>query len=1043
MDDRFERIVTTLLEHGEEGTHRQAFESLGFTDPVKAEALWQRLLPEPGLEAPPARLVATLVGEIASCSDPDMALLNLSRLADGMVSPTHLLGSIFMEGPLCHLLVVIASCSHYLSDILVRTPGYLSWLIEADTLGMPKSYGTYRKELRLMTGPFMDHRRKLNAIKRHKRRELLRIGARDLLGLAGVEEVTAELSFLADAAIETIAEMAFAEETRRAGRPASPWDLEGDIPYHRFAVISLGKLGGTELNYSSDIDLLFVCEETEGSAETDFYTSLARRITNDLTEPTEDGSLYRLDLRLRPDGESGPLVVTLEEHLNFLLRRAQPWQRQALIKARHSAGSRHASHAFLANCCRVIFSSLGSTDPLDEILTMRERSIATLPAREREGNIKLMSGGIRDIEFIAQALQLVHGVHRHEVRSRNTLEALERLRNHGLIGDEITRSLENSYRLFRTVEHRLQMMQNVRTHTLPADESELAKLGWRISNSSLKDVNDHNLTLKLGSAIRQVQGIFDSFFRDRHTDGIPLLLSLPTGDTEVEEILSRYGITAGAQAHSFLRSLVYGDFPRLEGPETLHAAARCLPPILERVAETPDPALTLKNLVRIIKATRAVRSTLELLAGGGDLLRLLLVLASLSSKLTDTMVKRIGLLDVLAEGVRPGDPPRPSGGLAQELGTQYASGQQLPADLGRELTRHLEALKRWYDESILYIHCQRQIPEHGPAVLGPLLSDAVERLIRSLFDVSGGDGTGVAIFALGSLGSRECRYGSDLDLVAVVDDGGDRSTATMAVRRLIEYAGETGLGAPDLRLRGEGEGSPLVQTLGRYRSYFETRAALWEMLAFMKCRFICGERSTAAAFTEILSGKLNDLKAGPDIAGRMLAERVRLESLSRGEWDVKHAPGGLYDIDFLVMTMKILRPADSGGRTPDDIFNAAGDEAPAIPEKGPVPFIPREIERLRLDNLIEDRDAGILMNAHRLYYLVSHAAALHGFAYPPLSEREAFFDSYLTRLVGDLAGRATGEGEGHAPGDGPFTRRLESVRNSVRGIFLTYIEGAG
>lgn len=1052
MKERFEKLAGELAAEGGPETHGRAFRMLGFEDPGKAAALWRRLLPPNGAGPPPVRLVAHLLCELSSCPDPDMALLNIGRIADARVSPARLLDSVFMERPLCHLLVVIASCSYFLSDILARSPGYLSWLMEADTLGPPKSFVTYREELALAILPFTDRRRRINAVKRHQRRELLRIGARDLLGLAGVEEATAELSFLADAVIETVAGLAFELEAAAAGLPIAGDEAaaegEGDRPYYRFAVISLGKLGGTELNYSSDIDLLFICGETGDAGERAFYTALAQRITNDLSESTEDGILYRTDLRLRPDGESGPLVVTPGEHLNFLMRRARPWERQALIKARRSTGSCSLSQIFLDNCARVVFGSLSGDDMPGEILTMRERAVALLPDRERTGNIKLMSGGIRDIEFITQALQLAHGVHRPEVRSRNTLETLERLHHYGKIGDDIRTSLEGNYRFYRTVEHRLQLLRNVRTHTLPEGDVELARLGKRMAHGSLEGITGETFAPQLGAAIRRTQSLFDEFFRKRAGGSIPLLLALPPGESKIEGILSRYGIDDGGRAVRFIHSLVYGDFPRLEGAETLHAAARCLPPILERIAGTPDPSLTLKNLVRIVKATGAVRSTLELLAGGGDLLRLLLVLASLSSDLSEVTARRIGLLDGLAEGTGPGETPEPDKDLVERLAEGRAFGEGLPEPTepphdtlpgGRALERHLDSLRRWYEESLVHIHCMRPIPESGPEIIGPLISALSARAVRALFDLSGCAGTGVTIVALGSLAACELRFGSDIDLVAVMDDGGDQEADTAAVRRMVDYGRRIGLGSLDLRLRGEGEGSQLVQTLGRYRGYFERRASFWERLAYLKAGFVCGDDDIRAAFAEILGAILSGMVETGDIPGKMIEERRRLESLSRGAWDVKHAPGGLYDIDFLVMTLEIgrlsktggyplLRPVPGGAESGAPGSVGPGDEA-TTPSGREAPFTLRGIEHLRLGGILNAGDAETLRNAHSIFYLAPHAAALHGVAYPPLPERERFLDSYLSRL---LAGRL--------PGEGSFTRKLESVRNRVRDIFHTYIE---
>lgn len=987
MTEEFGKHACRLLEPEErEGAHAEAFRSLGFSDPQKAASLWKTILPSAWTTAVAPEHASSLVQTMTGCPDPDMSLLNLSRYVEATIAPSHFLSSLFLEEPICLLFVTIFSSSYYLSDILVRNPGYLSWLIGRETLESPKSHSQYLEELESQVAPFRDHRRQINSIKRYKRREILRIGARDLLGIAPVEEITAELSFLTDAVIDIVSRLAFEEEARIAGLEDTEWKRDEDSPFHRLAIISLGKLGGTELNYSSDIDLLYVCGVTEGNREVAFYTSLARRITSMLSDATEEGTLFRVDLRLRPDGESGSLVVTVEEHLSYLLRRARPWEKQSLIKARFSAGNRRPADAFEVNTGRIIFSPISGDETLDDILTMRERAIANLPSGERERNIKLMYGGIRDIEFIAQALQLIHGRSHREVRSRNTLEALERLHNHGYVGDDVREILSRCYRLFRTVEHRLQLYQNVRTHTLPTGDEELYKLGARVSYSCIDEISGENFRAELGRSLRQVQRLFDSFFKDRALGEIPLLLSLPPGEIDVRRILAGYGIEESEQAHRFLSSLVYGDFPHLESPETLHAAAKCLPSILEKVSRTPDPSLTLKNLVKIVRATGAVRSTLELLAGGGDLLRLLLVISSLSTKLTDVISRRIELLDVLAEGVPPGEPP---------------------AIASTDAERFVKKLVAWHEETLLHIHCQNPLPENGPEALAPLLSDATEKIVHSLLHMSGGEDTRIALFALGSLGSRERRFGSDLDLLAVIPDTGNPPEATKVVHQFMEYGREMNIGPVDLRLRGEGDGSPLVQTLSRYRSYFESRAAFWEIIAFTKCRFICGDEETGAAFEEIIAHSLHRERTKAALRENLFEARRELESLSSSGWDVKHAPGGLYDIGYIISTARLAMPSQ---------------KATAISAID-------GLESLELQEMLTKEETKSLTTAYRLYYLIEHAAALHGLSYPPLPEREDFFDNYLRRLLGSLL-----------PGEGRLITMLEQTRSSVRNIFLHCID---
>ncbi len=977
MNDSFNRLVETLLQRGDVEMHRRAFTELGFSDPEKAAVLWEKILP-PGL-APSAKRVGTLLGAIADSPDRDMALLNLGRFTDSAIPPAHFFDSIYLEPPPCHLLVLIFSCSQYLTDILIRNPGYLSWLIEGGVLEMPKSYESYSGELRDHIAPFADHRRRINSIKRYRRREMLRIGARDLLGLAGVEEITAELSLLTDAIVDMISRLAFQRGTGEVGSGDDREDFfEGGRAYHRFAVISMGKLGGYELNYSSDIDLLFVCDVEDRTDEYRFYSALARSITADLSSPTEEGTLYRVDLRLRPDGDAGPLVVTVGDHIHYLQMRARPWEKQALLKARFTAGNPSVADDFLENCSRLIFGAVVGISGISEIHAMRERALRSLPVKDRETNIKLMRGGIRDIEFIAQALELVHGRSRSEVRSRNTLESIERLHHFGLLDDEAYESLSNIYRFYRTVEHRLQLVLNVQTHTVPTSDADLVRLGDRVARSALGRPDGEGFRSELGRSIGRIRELYDQFFTGRPAEDIPVILSLPAGAPEVRKVLARYGIEDAESAHRHLGSLVYGDFPDLEGPETLRSAVRSLPVILEGIGGTPAPDLTLKNLITIIKATGAARSTLDLLADSGGFSKLLMVVSSLSSGMTDILSRRIELLDKVAAGLPPPDAPRGDP----------------------------EAVSSWYEESLLHIHAYHPFPPAGPGILGPLLAEAAERVIEHLFGMSVGAEVPIALFSLGSLATREIHYGSDLDLVAVGGEGFDPAGCADMMRRMIEL-GRTVRGISlDLRLRGEGDGSPLVQGLDAYRTYFERRASFWEFVAFGKVRFICGHQSTGRDFERMVRHRIEERLSAPDIIDQLRAERVRLESLSGGDWDVKHAAGGLYDLDF----MAAARSEEAGNVSGTDI------RLGLLVEKG----------------LLEETEADILLRARTLYYLIEHAAAHHGLSYPPLPERTAFFERYLGSLLGPLI-----------PGNVSFPEGLARTKRTVREIFDRFCERWG
>ena len=348
-----------------------------------------------------------------------------------------------------------------------------------------------------------------------------------------------------------------------------------------------------------------------------------------------------------------------------------------------------------------------------------------------------------------------------------------------------------------------------------------------------------------------------------------------------------------------------------------------------------------------------------------------MAVSSLSTRMTDILSRRIEILDKVAAGVPPPDAPR--GGP--------------------------EAISGWYEESLLHIHAHHPFPPAGPGTLGPLLSGAAERTIECLFGMSAHAGAPVAIFSLGSLATRDIHYGSDLDLVAVGGEDFDPSGCADMIRRMIELGRSIRGLSLDLRLRGEGDGAPLVQGLDAYRAYFERRASFWEFVAFGKLRFICGHPPTGRDFERMIRRGIEDAFSSPGLIDRLRAERERLESLSGGDWDVKHAAGGLYDLDFMAAS---ARGEDDGAGSGTDV----------------------RLGRLTGQGLLEEAETEELLRAHTLYYLIEHAAAHHGLSYPPLPERIAFFENYLGSLLGPLV-----------PGGGTFLDGLARTKRTVREIF--------
>ncbi len=412
---------------------------------------------------------------LADAASPDRALINLERFLQTHPEPATVLAHLAGEPHTLELLITLFACSQHLTDILLRHPSYYSMLADRNSLAQVKSAACLLAEARAAVGfgpglaptpEFFGEENvaaALDALRRFQQRELLRIGLADLGGLLELASVTAELSYLADAIIQTALAL-LAGGTETAG----------------LVVLGVGKLGGCELNYSSDVDLLFLAADNEDEVLSRQRHKLAERLIFALTQATAEGFLYRVDMRLRPWGRVGPLVTTLTGYLAYLERHARLWERQALLKARVVAGDQALGRAFLRRAEPFLFNA-GAEVARAEVHNMKLQTEAYLRQAGRAwGDVKLGEGSIRDAEFVVQYLQLAHGREHPELHVSNTREALARLAEAGYLSPEDHRILAEGYTFLRTVEHYLQILDYRQTHTLPTDPADLRYLARRL-----------------------------------------------------------------------------------------------------------------------------------------------------------------------------------------------------------------------------------------------------------------------------------------------------------------------------------------------------------------------------------------------------------------------------------------------------------------------------------------------------------------------------------------------------------------------------------
>jgi glutamate-ammonia-ligase adenylyltransferase len=464
----------------------------GIADAARADGNLQAMAGDPQSRQLLADLLAELLAAVAKTADPDQALDQWERFLQNGASRLTLFSYLKQSPRMLNLLCQIFGNCPALTQTLVRDPTLVYWLAEQQVLRKRPSRRELERSLQGMLRNVQTLESKLEALRRFRRREMLRIGVRDLIRLADVDETTRALSDLAGVLIQAAYTVTYEDLQRRYGVPMHR-TAAGAVVETGFAVIALGKLGGQELNYSSDVDVIYVYDSDEGAAapagtgsltNEEFFEVLARELTRALADVTPEGYVYRVDLRLRAEGTVGRLARSLSAYRQYYQTRGQKWERLALLKAWPVAGDVNVGKAFLRHVESFVFGDVpGAVDNglFQEVRSIKEMIDSKIFQRgETHRNVKLGTGGIREIEFIVQAFQVLHGWRLKSIRERNTLAALSRLRRQRLLTTEESRQLAAAYRFLRDVEHKLQMVHDLQTHALPGTLQEVGQCAVRL-----------------------------------------------------------------------------------------------------------------------------------------------------------------------------------------------------------------------------------------------------------------------------------------------------------------------------------------------------------------------------------------------------------------------------------------------------------------------------------------------------------------------------------------------------------------------------------
>ena len=707
------------------------------------------------------------------------------------------------------------------------------------------------------------------------------MGVQDILGNADLESLTLQLSLLADALIDAAVRIATVQVADRFPVP----------PITPFAVIGLGKLGGSELNYSSDIDVMFVYgEEGEGReggyTYHEYFNALAERITQNLSRSTGEGHLYRVDTRLRPESGAGPLARALQSYLAYYESRGELWERQMLIKARPVAGDRSLGEAFLAMIDPFVYPRSFFHHPAESVARIKARIESSIKG---EANIKLMRGGIRDIEFLVQTLQLLNGGRTKQVRTGNTLKAIRALSSRALLSAQEEMHLTTAYTFYRTLEHRLQVMLNTQTHELPSDTAPRTALARRAGLRS-----DGELTRRLELNLALVRKIFDQVLTVRDDSSTQTIKAAVDGglpDEAVAVLLKNFGFRDLRQASRTLKTLSMGS--ALTDARELDTRARdalrkVVAELFEEIRQTPDPDMTLANLAHVVSAQR-VREQFYSQLGDKGFRKFLLDICSQGSRLARALSSDPLMLETLAAN-------------PQLLAQPFATG--LPE------TDNLLAFKTRQEVRVGIRHILGfSTFEQFTAEVTALADCVITRLVsRRAPDAETGE-MPFAVFALGKYGSRELLLRSDLDLMFVARTKGTRQRAIMEklaeriLGDLTAFSDGGSLYEVDARLRPEGKNAPLLVDVEAYERYLLNRALLWERQALTRCRFVCGDPRLGEDVLRLVGHFVYESPLPAKWTTIAVEMRRKMEGRQRTRLseviDLKTGAGGMVDVEFV------------------------------------------------------------------------------------------------------------------------------------------------
>lgn len=862
---------------------------------------------------------------LAASADPDAALAGLLRLADEVEDREAMLAEVADDEGTAMRLCAVLGASAALATHLARHPEHWRELTDP-TLGTtrPAAYAVREALLRAVgadphePAPVagLPDAAAVDALRVEYRRILLRLASRDLAHHLSVDDAAAEIADLAAGTLEA----GLAVARARVGESAAT---------ARLAVVAMGKCGGHELNYVSDVDVIYVFEPADGADESQALraaTQLASHLMQICSDHTSEGTIWPVDANLRPEGSSGPLVRTLASHRGYYEKWAKTWEFQALLKARPVAGDLALGAAYVDMIAPMVWTAAERDGFVADVQAMRRRVVDHIPAHEAERQLKLGSGGLRDVEFAVQLLQLVHGRADETLRSGATLSALAQLTAGGYVGREDGEALHEAYAFLRTLEHRIQLYQLRRTHVVPADEASLRRLGRSVGLFSEPVVQ---LDKQWRYHRREVRRLHEKLF---YRPLLAAVAKLPGEDARLsldaaQERLAALGYLDPRAALRHLEVLTSGVSRTSDIQRTL------LPVMLEWFADAPDPDAGLFGFRRISESLGTTPWYLKMLRDEGQVAQRLAVVLGTSRYATDLLEREPQGVRMLGESVKP---------LSAEVLTTEMLALAGRHDEPEAAARAVRAVRR---RELFRIACGELFDEIDVAEVGKGLSRLTDATLEATLRVAmeavrrqrslDAAPTRMAVVAMGRYGGFELSYGSDADVMFVhepvpgVEPQVAASYAQAVVgelRRLLSMPATDPPLEVDADLRPEGKQGPLVRTVESYAAYYAKWSHVWEFQALLRADAVVGDEGVRARFTALIDPLRfpeDGISEDDIVEVRRIKARVDDERLPRGadpHTHLKLGRGGLADVEWTVQLLQMRHAGRVEGlRTPQTL----------------------------------------------------------------------------------------------------------------------------